>query len=91
MTNLVERREAEVQAGEHGLPEVSPTERVSEVFLHALSSLVLAGGAEDGVRLRHRKRKPRLNGAFPVNSRTSLVAQTGRHARVAVVADEAVA
>src|SRR5215217_2661111 len=38
-----------------------------------------------------RKRKPRRSGAFLVNRRTSLVAQTARHASVAEVAQEAVA
>src|SRR5215216_929850 len=38
-----------------------------------------------------RKRKPRRSGAFLVNRRTSLVAQTARHATVAEVAQEAVA
>ena len=38
-----------------------------------------------------RKRKPRRSGAFLVNRRTSLVAQTARHATVAEVAHEAVA
>src|SRR5829696_8331401 len=38
-----------------------------------------------------RKRKPRRSGAFVVNRRTSLVAQTAGHTRVAEVAHEAVA
>src|SRR5215203_3334897 len=38
-----------------------------------------------------RKRKPRRSGAFLVNRRTSLVAQTAGHASVAEVAQEAVA
>src|SRR5215217_3203860 len=41
--------------------------------------------------LRYAKRKPRRSGAFVVNRRTSLVAQTAGHASVAKVAYEAVA
>src|SRR5215213_6646075 len=41
--------------------------------------------------LRYAKRKPRRSGAFVVNRRTSLVAQTAGHTRVAEVAQEAVA
>src|SRR5215218_1619929 len=41
--------------------------------------------------LRYAKRKPRRSGAFLVNRRTSLVAQTAGHTRVAEVAQEAVA
>src|SRR5215217_5682973 len=41
--------------------------------------------------LRYAKRKPRRSGAFVVNRRTSLVAQTAGHTRVAEVAHEAVA
>src|SRR5215213_5788001 len=41
--------------------------------------------------LRYAKRKPRRSGAFLVNRRTSLVAQTAGHTRVAEVAHKAVA
>src|SRR5215216_1310437 len=41
--------------------------------------------------LRYAKRRPRRSGAFVVNRRTSLVAQTAGHASVAKVAYEAVA